>query len=172
MPFLGLLLMVAAGAAVWWWRLKMVKEAGSEVIDSVERMRGAYKRRQFRKAAEAAPLASIHNPAIAAVVFYLVLANEKPMHKDMAKEIIRERMKDIILARDMDEVLVFADWTAKTVVNLDDPVRRFRDMWLTALDEDERRQLIAIAEEVAQTGGEPTPQQTDALQKLKRSLLN
>jgi hypothetical protein len=172
MPFLGLLLMVAAGAAVWWWRLKMVKEAGSEIIDSVERMRGAYKRRQFRKAAEAAPLASIQNPAIAAVVFFLVLANEKPVHKDMAKEVIRERMKDIISVKDMDEVLIFADWTAKSVVNLDDPVRRFRDMWLTALDETERRQLIDIGEQVAEVGGEPTPQQTDALQKLKRAMLN
>jgi len=172
MPFLGLLLMVAAGAAVWWWRLKMVKEAGSEVIDTVERMRGAYKRRQFRKAAEAAPLASIQNPAIAAVVFFLVLANDKPVQKDMAKEIVRERMKDIIHVKDMDEVMIFADWTAKGVVNLDDPVRRFRDMWLTALDDGERRQLIAIAEEVAAVGGEPTPQQTDALQRLKRALLN
>ena len=172
MPFLGLILMVAAGAAVWWWRLKTVKEAGSEIIDSVERMRGAYKRRQFRKAAEAAPLASIQNPAIAAVVFFLVLANEKPMRKDEAKEIVRERMKEIIAARDMDEVLIFADWTAKSVINLDDPVRRFRDLWLNTLDDAERRQLIDIGEQVAETGGEPTPQQTDALQKLKRAMLN
>lgn len=172
MPFLGLLLMVAAGAAVWWWRLKMVKEAGSEVIDSVERLRGAYKRRQFRKAAEAAPLTSIQNPAIAAVVFFLVLANEKPLEKEAAKEIVRERMRDIIDARDMDEVMVFSDWTANGVVNVDDPIRRFRDMWLKALDDSERRQLIGIAEEVAQVGGEPTMQQADALMKLKRTLLN
>lgn len=172
MPFLGLLLMVAAGAAVWWWRLKMVKEAGSEIIDSVERMRGAYKRRQFRKAAEVAPLASIQNPAIAAATFFLVLANEKPVHKDMAKEIVRDRMRDIIAVRDMDEVLIFADWTARSVINLDDPVRRFRDLWLTNLDEHERRQLIGIAEDVTKVGGEPTPQQDDALQQLKRALLN
>jgi hypothetical protein len=172
MPFLGLLLMVAAGAAVWWWRLKMVKEAGNEIIDSVERMRGAYKRKQFRKKAEAAPLASIQNPAIAAAVFFLTLANEKPAHKDMAKEIIRERMKDIIAARDMDEVLVFADWTAKGVIAVQDPIRRFRDMWLTSLDDGERRQLISIAEEVADVGGERTMEQANALQSLKRTLLN
>jgi hypothetical protein len=172
MPFLGLLLMGAAGAAVWWWRLKRVKEAGSEVIDSVERMRGAYKRKQFRKAAGAAPLASIQNPAIAAVVFFLVLANEKPAHKDVAKEIVRERMKHIIHVSDMDEVLIFADWTAKAVVNVDDPVHRFRDLWMTSLDDGERRQLIAIGEEIADIGGAPTELQTDALQRLKRVLLN
>ena len=172
MPFLGVLLMVAAGAAVWWWRLKAVKEAGSEIIDSVERMRGAFNRRQFRKKAEAAPLASIQNPAIAAVVFLLTLANEKPMQKDMAKEIIRERMKDIIDAKDMDEVLIFADWTAGSVVNIDDPLRRFRDLWLNALDDGERRQLISMAEDIADAGGERTMQQADVLQKLKRALLN
>ena len=172
MPFLGLLLMVAAGAAVWWWRLKMVKEAGSEIIDSVERLRGAYKRRQFRKAAEAAPLASIQNPAIAAVAFFLTIANEKPMQKDAAKSIIRQRMADIIEARDMDEVMIFSEWTANGVVNLDDPLRRFRDMWLNALDDGERRQLIGIAEEVAGVGGAPTMQQADVLQKLRRTLLN
>lgn len=172
MPFLGVLLMVAAGAAVWWWRLKAVKEAGSEIIDSVERMRGAFNRRQFRKKAEAAPLTSIQNPAIAAVVFLLTLANEKPMQKDMAKEIIRERMKDIIDAKDMDEVLIFADWTANSVVNIDDPLRRFRDLWLNALDDGERRQLISMAEDIADVGGERTVQQADVLQKLKRALLN
>jgi hypothetical protein len=172
MPFLGLLLMVAAGAAVWWWRLKMVKEAGSEIIDSVERLRGAYKRRQFRKAAEAAPLTSIRNPAIAAVVFCLSLAREKPLQMEEAKTVLRHRMRDIIDAKDMDEVMIFSEWTANSVVNTDDPLRRFRDMWLGALDERERRELVDIADAVASIGGEPTLIQADTLQKLKRAMLN
>jgi hypothetical protein len=172
MPFLGLILMVAAGAAVWWWRLKMLNEVGSEVIDSVERMRGAFKRRQFRKKAEAAPLASIKDPAIAAVVFFLCLANEKPTHKDIAKDLIRTRMKGIIAEKDMEEVLIFADWTANGVINVDDPVRRFRDLWLEHLNMDERRELLGIAEDVCKIGGDETMQQTNALQTLKRALLN
>ena len=66
MAFLGILVMAIGGAAVWYWRLKMMREAGSEIIDSVERMRGAYKRGKFRKQAAVAPLASIADPAIAA----------------------------------------------------------------------------------------------------------
>jgi hypothetical protein len=172
MPFLGLILMVAAGAAVWWWRLKMVKEAGSEIIDSVERMRGAYKRKQFRKKAEAAPLATIKDPAIAAVAFFLCLANEKPMHKDLAKQLIARRMKGIIEDKDIEEVIIFADWAAKTVVNPEDPIRRFRDLWLEHLNIDERQELIGIAEDVAKIGGEATIEQNNALQSLKRTLLN
>ena len=172
MPFLGLVLIVAAGAAVWWWRLKMLNEVGNEVIDSVERMRGAYKRRQFRKKAEAAPLASIKDPAIAAVTFFLCLANEKPAHKDTAKDLIRRRMKNIIADKDMEEVLIFADWTAKGVISAEDPVRRFRELWLEHLNMEERRELIGIAEDVSKIAGDNTIEQTNALQALRRALLN
>jgi hypothetical protein len=172
MPILGFILFVAAGAAVWWWRLKMLNEVGGEVIDSVERMRGAYKRRQFRKKAEAAPLASIKDPAIAAVTFFLCLANEKPAHKDMVKDLIRQRMKGIIADKDMEEVIIFADWTAKHVISAEDPVRRFRDLWLQHLDADERQELIAIAEDVCKVGGDATPEQTNTIGALKRALLN
>jgi hypothetical protein len=172
MPFLGLLLVVAAGAAVWWWRLKMLKEVGSEVIDSVERMRGAYQRRQYRKAAEAAPLTSIRDPAIAGVTFFLCLADEKSAQMDAAKALIRKRMQDIIDAKDIEEVIVFAEWTGKRVISAEDPVRRFRDLWLQHLDTGERRELIGIAEDICHLGGAPTPDQTMALQTLKRALLN
>lgn len=172
MPILGFLVLVAAGAAAWWWRLKMLKDVGGEVIDSVERMRGAYKRRQFRKAAEAAPLASIRDPAIAAVTLFLCLANEKPAHKDAAKELIRKRMMGIIEDRDMEEVIVFADWTAKNVISPEDPVRRFRDVWLTHLNIDERHELIDIATDICTIDGDVTPEQQAALLALKRTLLN
>jgi hypothetical protein len=172
MAILGILAMAIGGAAVWYWRLKMMREAGSEIIDSVERMRGAYKRKQFRKKAEAAPLASIGDPAIAAVAFFLCLAKEKPMHVDAAKEVIRNRMKGIIRPGDMDEVIVFGEWAAKNVINPEDPIRRFRDMWMNALDMTERRHLIGMAEEVAEVGGPRTMEQEHALQTLRRTLIN
>lgn len=89
MAFLGILVAAVSGAVIWYWRFKMVREAGNEIIDSVERMRGAYKRGKRRKQAEAAPLASIADPAIAAVAFFFCLAKEKPMYADAAKDVIR-----------------------------------------------------------------------------------
>ena len=172
MPILGVLVAAIVGAAVWYWRLKMVREAGSEIIDSVERMRGAFKRRQFRKRAEAAPLASIKDPAIAAVAFFSCLANEKPMFVDAARNVIRSRMSGIIAAKDMDEVIIFGDWAAKGVINIEDPIRRFRDLWFNALTTDERSELIGIAEQVSAVGGEPTAEPSKTLQTLRRSLLN
>ena len=172
MALLGILVMSIGGAAVWYWRLKTMREAGSEVIDSVERMRGAYKRRQFRNKAEAAPLASIGDPAIAAVAFFMCLAKEKPMYVEAAKDVVRNRMKGIVRPGDMEEVVIFGEWASKNVVNPEDPIRRFRDLWTKALDHDERRQLIGIAEEVAEVGGDRTKEQELALQALRRTLMN
>ncbi|MDP9838939.1 hypothetical protein J2T09_003711 [Neorhizobium huautlense] len=172
MALIGILVMAIGGAAVWYWRLKMVREAGSEVIDSIERMRGAFKRRQFRKKAEAAPLASIGDPAIAAVAFFFCIAKEKPIYLDAAKDVIRSRMAGIIRPGDMDEVMVFCEWASKNTINPEDPIRRFRDMWMKALDTNERIQLIGIAEEVAEVGGDRTNEQEQALQVLRRTLMS
>ena len=172
MAFLGILVMAIGGAAVWYWRLKMMREAGSEIIDSVERMRGAYKRGKFRKQAAVAPLASIADPAIAAVAFFFCLAKEKPMYFDAARDVVRDRMRGIIRPGDMEEVLVFGEWASKNAISPEDPIRRFRDLWLQALDMQERQQLIGIAEYVAAVGGEKTKEQENALQVLRRTLMN
>ncbi|PDS74555.1 hypothetical protein [Rhizobium phaseoli] len=172
MAFLGILVVAISGAAVWYWRLKMMREAGSEIIDSVERMRGVYKRGKLRKQAAAAPLASIADPAIAAVAFFFCLAKEKPIHLDAARDVVRNRMKGIIRPGDMEEVLVFGEWASKNVTSPEDPIRRFRDLWLKALDMQERQQLIGIAEDVAAAGGERTKEQEHALQTLRRTLMN
>ncbi|MBX5241339.1 hypothetical protein [Rhizobium sp. NLR22b] len=172
MAFLGILVAALSGAVIWYWRFKMVREAGNEIIDSVERMRGAYKRGKRRKQAEAAPLASIADPAIAAVAFFFCLAKEKPMYVDAARDVIRGRMKGIIRPADMEEVLVFGEWASKNVTSPEDPIRRFRDLWIKVLDMHERQQLIGIAEDVAAVGGERTKEQDYALQTLRRSLMN
>ena len=172
MAFLGILVVALSGAVVWYWRLKMAREAGNEIIDSVERMRGAYKRKKFRKQAEVAPLASIADPAIAAVAFFFCLAKEKPIYVDAAKDVVRNRMKGIIRPGDMEEVLVFGEWASKNAISPEDPIRRFRDLWLQALDMQERQQLIGIAEDVAAVGGEKTKEQENALQVLRRTLMN
>lgn len=172
MAFLGILVVALSGAVVWYWRLKMAREAGNEIIDSVERMRGAYKRKKFRKQAEVAPLASIADPAIAAVAFFFCLAKEKPMYVDAAKDVVRNRMKGIIRPGDMEEMLVFGEWASKNVTSPEDPIRRFRPLWIEALDMQERQQLIGIAEDVAAVGGERTTEQEHALQTLRRGLMN
>ena len=81
MHIIGLIIAVLSGAAFWYWRLSLLRDAGSDAIDTVERMRGAMRRRSFRQKAETSTLASIKNRAIAAAVLCCRLANEKPQYK-------------------------------------------------------------------------------------------
>ncbi|MBB4006533.1 hypothetical protein [Allorhizobium taibaishanense] len=171
MPILAFLVTVAAGAAVWWWRLKLMREAGGEIIDSVQKMRGAFRRKKFRMAAETAPLASIRDPAIAAVAYFLCLAHEKPQSLAEANTYIRQRMAGIIAEGDMDEVLVFAEWAARRVINPTDPVRRFRDLWRERLTFAECRDLFGMAEDVVALCGPPTPDQSASIEALRLAIL-
>ncbi len=172
MALLGVLVMAIGGAAVWYWRLKMMREAGSEIIDTVERMRGAYKRRDFRKKAAAAPLASITHPGIAAICFFWSLANQRPVQRDGEKRVIEARMRPVMAGENIDEIINFADWAIRQVVAPADLVGRFRKLWLASLDMEERRELIDIAEQVCAVQGEPTTEQQIALDTLRRTLLS
>ncbi|MEC9342543.1 MAG: hypothetical protein VYD64_01730 [Pseudomonadota bacterium] len=172
MHIIGIILSIAAGAAFWYWRMKMIRDAGSKVIDSVQKMRGAMKRRSFRRKAETAPLDSIKDPAIAAMTFYAALAAEKPAYRQRGLDRAREAMSGILAEGDIEEVVVFSEWAAQGVVDPVGLVRRFRSVWLDALDHDERKQLLDIAGEVSAVGGTPTPDQENALAQLRNTLFN
>jgi hypothetical protein len=171
MPFLVLLVSAVAGAAVWWWRLKMIREGGIQVIDTLQTMRGAYRRRDFRKKAEAAPLNAIANPAIAAVCLLWSLASQRPISRVEEQALIERRMAPILGAENVEETLIFADWAIRSVVLPEALVHRFCKLWLSTLNMRERRQLIDIAEEVCAVQGEPTEEQAVALSTLRRTLL-
>ena len=172
MHIVSLVAAILVGAAIWYGRARMVYDAGDEVIDSMQRLRGALRRRQMRRHAAQAPLASIREPAIAAVAFYLSLAAEKLDHQDTAKGVIRLGMRKIIEPGDMDDVLVFCEWAVKDTVDPRDVIRRFRSLWRDRLDVAERRELVFIAETVADVGGGPTEGQTAIIAILREALLS
>jgi hypothetical protein len=172
MHILGIVLAVIVGAAAWYWRLKTLRDAGSEVIDSVSRIRGAVRRRNFRNKVEGSTLATIKDPAVAAIILYFRLAYEKPAYLEQAQSLIRSRMADIVPADDMDEVIVFCDWAAKDIVDPKEPFRRFRDLWTERLVDEELSELTAIAEEVSDLGGGSTDDQKLVLAALTRAFSN
>ena len=72
----------------------------------------------------------------------------------------------------MDEILVFADWAARDILDPKEPVRRFKPLWLDALNAQERTDLVKMAERVAAAGGRPSPLQEMALETLRRGLID
>jgi len=64
LPLLGVL----AAFGYWYFMLKNAGKAANEIADMAGRARGAYKRNQFRKKADASVIDAITDPRTAAVV--------------------------------------------------------------------------------------------------------
>ena len=171
MHILGLLLAIVAGAVFWWWRLRMLNEAGREVVDQVGKVRGKIRRDRFRKAERQSVLAGVENPAHAAIVFISTLASEKPHHLAEAREKVRAMMGAYLPAAEIDEQLIFGEWVAGEVADVTDIANRFRLLWRSNLSEDEAREFVALARSVAETGGAPTQVQARMVQDLERAVL-
>jgi uncharacterized tellurite resistance protein B-like protein len=170
MHILALLGAIVAGAGVWYWRYRQARDIGGEILDAVGTVRGAYNRRNFRKKAEGSVLNSIDDPALAAAVFLFALANETDRSDPAAELEIRRQITPIVPANKLDEVLAYAAWAARSVIDPQDCVRRFRALWRDHLDTAERDQLIAMARAVSAATPSPRPTQAHAIDALRTAL--
>ena len=148
MPILGLLLAVLAAAGVWYYRIRVLRDVGSDLADLAGRARGAYRRGKFRQQSEGAALTTIDNPALAAAVLFYALAKDDPKTLHKSEVTIREQLEPIVAAGDLDELLSYAEWVARDVVDPQDLVRRFKSLWREKLTLSERQQLLGMAETV------------------------
>lgn len=171
MHILGVLLAILFGAALWWWRLRMLNEAGREVIDQAGKIRGKIRRNRFRKAERQSVFAGVENPAHAAIIFITALAMEKPLYLAEAKAKVRDMMGPYLSAAEIDEQLIFGEWAATQVADVKDIIRRFRLMWRSSLSKNECKEFVSVAHSVANINGAPTPVQEDMLRNLEEAIL-
>lgn len=161
---------ILGGISIWYWRYRQAKEMGSELLDTVGRVRGAYNRHSFRKKAEASPLSSIEDPALAAAIFLSALANERSDARHLSEPAIRGEIGRIVPVGDLDEVLAYAQWAARDVHDARDVVRRFMPLWRQKLTREERADLVAMAETVAGLGSEEDHNQKLSIVTLRTAL--
>ncbi len=149
MHIVGVVVAVLGLAAVWYWRIKMLHEAGQDAADVVGRVRGAYRMRKFKKQAEGSVLNAIDDPAMAATVFLFALAAEDAVSAHKASEPIKAHAADMVAPDKIDELVAYAAWAARDIVDSRDVIRRFKPLWRQQLSLAERQDLIRMAEEVA-----------------------
>lgn len=152
MHVVAVILGVIAVAGIWYWRLRAAKEVVDEVGAAVGRVQGRIRMANFKKKAEASVLSSIEDPALAASVFLYALANENRDTLHAAERNIREDIGRIVPAADLDEMLSYAEWAARDVVDARDVVRRFKTLWREKLTREERAELVRMAETIASLG--------------------
>ncbi|WP_198874926.1 hypothetical protein [Devosia sediminis] len=170
MHILALLGAIVAGAGIWYWRFRQARDIGGEIFDAVGTVRGVYKRHHFRKKAEGSVLNSVDDPALAAAIFLFALANEADRSDPAAEQKIRRQLEAIVPAGKLDEVLAYAAWAARSVIDPQDCVRRFKTLWRDRLDATERDDLVAMAKSVAAATPSPRPTQALAIEALRTAL--
>jgi hypothetical protein len=170
MHILLIVLGVLSAAAIWWWRIKMIHEAGQDAADAVGRLRGAYRMRNFKKKAEGSVLAAIDDPAMAATVLLFALANEDAVSAHQAPEFIKKNAADMVPDDKLDELVAYAAWAARDIVDARDVVRRFKPLWRERLTLAERQDLVRMAEELASLSPEPVQAQQLTLEALRAAI--
>ena len=169
MHILAILAAIAAGAAVWYWRVRAMRDAGSEIADAVWRARGAIARHNFWNTAVGSVVTSVDDPVLAAAIFLFALANESGIDDRVAAE-IRRQLSTIANPHDLDEVMAYAAWATRSVIDARDCVRRFKQLWRDNLTLNERRHLVAMAVAVRSAAPGAAAAQKLAIEMLQTAL--
>src|SRR3712207_5799239 len=141
----------ALGAgAFWWYRMKMIGGAAKDIADAAGKARGAYRRHQFKKKADAATLDAIDDPRLAAMVLFAAIAtSDSPMSTAQESAIV-ESARNVLGVDNPQEDLVFAKWAVADVADINSLVTRLSKLWTARLDMSERAQLYALAKQIAE----------------------
>jgi uncharacterized tellurite resistance protein B-like protein len=170
MAIIGIVLAALAGLGIWYYRLKVLRDVGADLADVAGRARGAYRMHKFKKKADGATLNAVDDPALAAAIFLYALANDDKGSLYKSEPEIRRLMTPVVTA-ELDEMLSYAQWAAREVVDPRDLVRRFKPMWRENLTTTERQQFVGMAETVVAQSSAPDPSQIMTIDVLRMALL-
>ncbi|MEO6396459.1 MAG: hypothetical protein ABIO40_11175, partial [Devosia sp.] len=157
MAIVGLILAVLAGAIVWYWRLQLLRGMADEVATMFGRVKGRYRVDKFRRKVGGSTHAAIDDPAVAAAVFLFALVNESDGFALPAEAAVKAQIARVVPEARLAEIVSFAQWAARDVVDAKDCVRRFKPLWRDALDRSERDHLIRMAQAVVGLSDAPAP---------------
>lgn len=170
MPVFLAIIGALGAAAFWYYRLRDVGHVAGEVVDAAQRMRGAYRRKRFRKKAESSPVEAVDDPAAAAVAMLIGLAVERGELSVAAEEAIKAEMQHVMGVPSIAETFTFARWVAGHVTDPNTLSLKFSKLWIAQLDEAQRQDVYDMARRVVEADGEPTAGQIGALRALRDRL--
>jgi len=160
-----------AGAfGYYWFVLRNAGDAVGNLLDSVGRARGAYRRSRFRKKAEASTIHAIDDPRTAAVVMAVAVAGCEGAISAEQDESLKQAMIHLIGVEDPVAELIFAKWAAADISDPDIISRQLSRLWKSSLNKEQRKQLVDIVSHVAAIGGDLSHGQARAIRLLRTRL--
>ncbi|HMB46833.1 MAG TPA: hypothetical protein VKN63_01010 [Afifellaceae bacterium] len=164
------LLGILGGFGYYWFVIRNASNAVGEIADVAGRARGAYRRNQFRKKADAATINAIDDPRTAAVVMAVAVASSEGDMTAEQDDVLKDMMTGMLGIKDPVEDLTFAKWAVREVNDPNNISMRLHRLWTSSLDMQERQQLVDMVADVAAAGGELSNVQREAIERLRTRL--
>lgn len=126
------------------WALKILSGVMRGTVDSAGRLKGNYKRKKFRNAAELSPIAAINDSAIAAATIIYACVIDGATPKDELKQILEYQLMQIVSSKQAEEAAIYADWACKKITNYNTILLHLAPLLRQNLNDEQKGQLIAI----------------------------
>ncbi len=172
MHILLALLGVLGGLGMLLWRIKMASDAARDIAETAQGAKNYLRRRRWEKKANADPLKDIDDPRIAATVMMAALASyDGAMSEREETTILREiRTRFQTDDKTATELLAQGRWLAKDAGDLNSFFSRLMPPIIRHLGPKEKADLLTMLQTVANTNGEASALENDAILFVKRHL--
>lgn len=171
MPFILAILGLVVAAGVWAWRIRMARQA----LDDVSMMAGdviaAARRLGFRRRTNIHPVESVDEPelAIAAIGLAFLDLAAMPTAEQLAG--LKDSLSRHLGVSEVkaEELMIVGRWLVGECKGADSAVSRLTRR-LYRLDQQAFTGLLAVLNDVGQSGGGLGPRQRDALDEIARQM--
>ena len=170
MHIVGIVLAVIAAIGVWYFRYQQSREVIHDAADAIGRAKGAYNRKKFRDKARDSVLTGIDDPILAVAVLLVGIAEaDNPMTRE-TEDGIKAVLQKNTGATSPEEHLAFAKWACREVPDINNVIRRLVPLLNSKLDDDEKRDVIEMANQTIKLSGGPGVAGAAAVLRLQNGL--
>ena len=167
MSIIAALLAAMGVVGVLLWRVNQASDAAKGLLETAEDTRGFFRRMAWRRKSGKNPLDIVTDPREAAAAMMSAIAQWDAAISDREMDAIRAQVKQYFGANEeqSNELLAMGRWLARDTADIGSFLRRASTCVIAKCSQQERRDLLAMLNAVANAEGKPR----DVLQQeLKR----
>lgn len=159
--------------AVWYWRLKMAREAGSELLDVASDLRGSVRRLKYKRKHDKHPADSIDDARLAASGIAVAVATmDAPLSQAEITALANSAKRTFnVSGQEADDIVAFGRWIADQCGTPSEAVRRLSKALNRTAGHEAGPDMIRMINDVATADGRTLGDtEVDAIGTVRRTL--
>lgn len=148
------------------YRMSIAARGASEIADAASTAVGAVNRARFRRKATRSPLTLLDDPREAVAALMVAIAKVEGDLTDRQIKVMEALIKNRLDFDAADELIAHARWLTQETTEPGTVVQRVSKFLTTQCDDDQKRDVIEILEQVAAINGEADNLQKQAIRQL------